>query len=333
MDNQSAIDQQISQSFLLNVRKTFSPSPTMKRRAWPLLLGFGYIFLIYCLGGLKISHVLIGSLCVLDAYNEKSRLFLKYFLPFILTGVTFDSMRYYYWAGVEGHIHVREPYELEKLLFGIWDNGVKVSPNEYFEFRTWPIADFFCGLAYLVFVAEYLTAAIYLLLSSKLKDLKFFGWCFYTVNVLGFATYFIYPAAPPWYITKFGFIPSMDARPDPAATVRFDQLLGTHFFTAMYGQGIDVYGSIPSLHVSYPFLVCWVAWKHKRVLFLPALAFYFLMCFAAVYLQHHFVIDVVLGTAYAALAMYLVDTYLKSKESSVDTAAPEKSKLVPKLSA
>src|SRR5204862_360132 len=83
---------------------------------------------------------------------------------------------------------------------------------------------------------------------------------FLVVNVLGFATYFIFPVAPPWYVTEYGLGPArLDVHPAAAAASRFDLLLGTHFFDGIYGRGIDVYGAYPSLHVAYPLLVVWAA--------------------------------------------------------------------------
>ena len=81
----------------------------MKRRAWPAGLGLLYIALVGALGGLRADHVFIGLLGFLDLYNEKTRLFLSQFFPFILTGVIYDSMRYFYWPGIEGRVHVEEP--------------------------------------------------------------------------------------------------------------------------------------------------------------------------------------------------------------------------------
>lgn len=305
------------QKTLVNTLKEWLlPSQTMKRRGWPLVIGCLYVSTIAMLGGLQESHVMLGCLALLDYYNEKTRLYLKYFFPFILTGALFDSMRYYYWRGVEGHIHIREPYEIEKYLFGISLFGKKLTLNEYFEFRTSKVLDLICGFAYLIFVAEYLAAAFYLFFSKKFNQLQLFGWCFLLVNAMGFLTYFVYPAAPPWYITKFGFgPPRLDVHPDPAAAVRFDEILGTHFFTSMYGKGIDVYGSIPSLHVSYPFLVASVAIRN-RILIGPAILFYGLMCFSAVYLQHHYVIDIILGTVYAAVALCTIDRFFKIKRGA-----------------
>ncbi|HZX93009.1 MAG TPA: hypothetical protein VFE90_00725, partial [Myxococcales bacterium] len=81
------------------------PSRTMRRRAWPVLVGLAYIGAVGLLGGLRADHVLIGLLGLLDLYNEKTRSFLAHFWPFILAGVAFDSMRYFYWQGIAGRVH------------------------------------------------------------------------------------------------------------------------------------------------------------------------------------------------------------------------------------
>ena len=287
-------------------REWFQPSMTLKRRPWPVLIGLLYIFINFLLGGLTHDQILVGSLGLLDAYNEKSRAFLRYFFPFILTGVVYDSMRYYYWQGIAGHIHVAEPYFLEKKLFGMMDAGKRVTGNEYFAVHTSTALDLICGFAYLVFVTEYLLTGMFLFVTKRYSMLQIFGWCFFTVNVMGFLTYFIYPAAPPWYITQYGLGPArMDVHSYAAAAQRFDQYLGTHFFDQIYGRGVDVYGAYPSLHVSYPFLVSWVAFALKKFR-VAAILFYFLMCFSAVYLQHHYLVDVILGTSYAIVALVMV---------------------------
>jgi membrane-associated phospholipid phosphatase len=273
------------------------------RRVWPIAVGFSYIALIFFLGGLRTDHILIGCLGLLDAYNEKSRSFLKYFLPFILTGVIYDSMRYYYWAGVKGHIHVAEPYFRDKHYFGLNVGNERLTPNEFFERHHFAVLDLLCGFAYLFFVSEYLLTAFGLFFFRQHQLLRIFGWCFFIVNCLGFITYFIYPAAPPWYVTQFGLGPArLDVLPTPAAAHRFDVLLGTHLFDQMYGRGIDVYGAYPSLHVTYPFLVAWVALRLKKGRPL-AVGFYLLMCFSAVYLQHHYIVDILLGTSFAFLVL------------------------------
>ena len=282
------------------------PSRTMSRRAWPVALGFAYIAAIGILGGLKPDHFVIGLLGLLDLYNEKTRLFLRYFFPFILTGVIYDAMRYFYWQGIEGHIHVSQPYFRDLAWFGINDHGTRVTPNEYFANHTSVVLDILCGFAYLVFVGEYILSALYLFFAGRFPMLKKFGLAFLSVNVLGFITYFTYPAAPPWYVSQYGLGPALlHVLPNSAAAHRFDLIFGTHFFDQIYGRGVDVFGAYPSLHVAYPFLVSCLTFavpELKRIR-LPAVAFYLLMCLSAVYLQHHYVVDILLGTTYSTIVV------------------------------
>jgi len=279
------------------------PNLQMKRRIWPVLLGLAYIVLLRALGSTYSGELAVGLLPLLDSYNEKTRSFIKYFSPFILTGVVYNSMRFYYWAGIAGHVHVAEPYFFEKALFGILQNGKLVTPNEFFQKFHNAALDLVCGFAYLSFVFEYLAVAFFLFFTGNHKLLRVFGWCFFFVNLLGFVTYLVYPAAPPWYVSQYGLGPAlMTVQPSAAAAQRFDLILGTHFFDQIYGRGIDVYGSYPSLHVTYPFLVSFVAFQYKKFRTL-AVTFFLLMCLSAVYLQHHYIVDVVLGVIYASITL------------------------------
>lgn len=298
-------------TLLPSLKAWLLPDLQMRRRLWPVGVALAYILINYALGGLNADHVIVSSVSLLDFYNQNTRRFLKYFFPLILTGAIYDSMRYYYWWGITGRIHVTEHYEFDKLLFGINDGLRRLSLPEYFETRTNKLLDIVCGFAYLIFVAEYLAAAFWLFFKKKFDLLRVFGFSFLGVNLIGFATYFIYPAAPPWYLTLHGFGEArLDVKSNAAGAVRFDEILGTSFFDQIYGRGIDVYGSIPSLHVAYPLLVAWIAWR-ERIAFIPAFAFYLVMCFSAVYLQHHHVIDILLGTSYAFLTIPLAQYVAK----------------------
>ena len=286
----------------------------MKRRWWPPAIGLGYIALVWMLGGMRRDHVMIGMLGFLDLYNERTRRFLWTFLPFMLTGVIFDSMRYYYAAGIDGRVHVAEPYMFERRWFGIGGQTL----NEIFVEHHWVAADIAAGFAYLVFVAEYLGLAFVLFFRGLYAQASTFARCFLLVNVMGFATYFIYPAAPPWYVATHGFGPAdLTTAPSPAAAHRFDQLFGTHLFDAAYGKGIDVFGAIPSLHVAYPLIAVVLAFRMQALRWArgPAVAFLLLMCFSAIYLQHHYVLDVVLGLAYATIAVTAVTAWERRRDS------------------
>ncbi len=296
------------------LREWVLPSRSMPRRFWPPALGLLYIAAVGHLGGLRADHVLVGLLGFLDLYNERSRLFLKAFSPFMLTGAIFDSMRYYYWQGIAGRVHVSEPYLFERAWFGVGGRTL----NEFFLVHHGDLLDLACGFAYLVYVGEYIAMALLLFLRGRVERASTFARCFLVVNVMGFVTYFVYPAAPPWYVTQYGLGPArMDIRPAAAAAHRFDALLGTHLFDHFYGRGVDVFGALPSLHVAYPFIAALLAFQVAELRWArwPAALFFLLICLSAVYLQHHYVIDVALGIAYALTALAGVSAWERRRSA------------------
>jgi membrane-associated phospholipid phosphatase len=278
------------------------PSRTMQRRWWPPAHGFAYIALIGVLGGLGGQHIMLGCLGLLDAYNEKTRLFLRTFFAFIITGAIYDSLRYTLDAGTAGRIHVAGPYLFDRAFFGVAGHTL----NEFFAIHHWAIADLVSGFSYLIYVAEYLALGMILFFTGHVHHARTFSRAFFAVNILGFITYFAYPAAPPWYVAIHGFGPAdMNVPPSPGAAQRFDALLGTHIFSNMYGHSVEVFGAIPSLHVAYPLMAAVLAFRIRELRWArwPALIYAPIMCFSAIYLQHHYMIDVLVGLLYASLVI------------------------------
>ena len=72
-------------------------------------------------------------------------------LPFAIFGISYDWMRICPNYEVNP-IDVAGLYNLEKSLFGVMDNGLLVTPCEYFAAHNWPIADVFAGIFYLCWV-------------------------------------------------------------------------------------------------------------------------------------------------------------------------------------
>jgi len=68
----------------------------------------------------------------------------------------------------------------------------------------------------------------------------------------------------------------------------------------------DVFGAIPSLHVAYPLQAVYFSFKFGSVRKF-SIFFYIIMCFSAVYLNHHYVLDVLLGSLYAIVVTCVTD--------------------------
>jgi len=238
---------------------------------------------------------------------------LDFALPFLLTGVLYDSQRYWDVAG-RGVLSIAEPYLLEKRLFGVRSPNGTLTLNEWFGEHLHPVLDFIAGGAYLTFIGVFVLLAAYFTrricfgtdsestFARRQWSARAPAWSFLVVNVLGFATWFLYPAAPPWYVELYGLDTILlDVPMNPARTLRFDALFGTSFFTGMYAAGSNPFGAIPSLHISYPVLSIVFAMRLQKLRSFT-IVFSILVGFAAVYLNHHYLIDVVLGVFYGLIA-------------------------------
>jgi membrane-associated phospholipid phosphatase len=245
-------------------------------------------------------------------------------LPLVLVAVVYDSQRIYSDL-IRGPIHVQEPYLFDLQFFGIEHAGKILTPNEWWQLHTHPALDFVTGFFYLTFISIYVLISLYLCLylprvgtekrtKEWIKDRADRPmWAFFWVNVIGYSTYYWYAAAPPWYVAEHGLGPAdLSVHASAAGAIRFDQLLGTHFFTEMYGRSADVFGAIPSLHVAYPLQSVFYAFQYGRLKTF-AVFFYLIMCFSAVYLNHHYILDLIWGSAYALLVCFGLDYYFSRK--------------------
>jgi membrane-associated phospholipid phosphatase len=283
-----------------------------------LIVGLYWALLAVFAGGITTNPLLYGiAILVLSQIKQPFLPLglrpLDFVLPIILTGVLYDAQRYLGQA-VRGVPHVAEPYLLEKQLFGVPSPNGALTLNEWFGLHLHPVLDFIAGGAYLTFIGIFILLAAYFTrlihLGNDTESTSTRGpwsahapaWSFLVVNVLGFATWLLYPAAPPWYVEMYGLdTVLLDVPMNPARTLRFDDLFGTSFFTGMYGAGTNPFGAIPSLHVSYPVL-CVVFAMRLKTLRVFTLVFSGLVGFAAVYLNHHYLIDVILGVFYGLVA-------------------------------
>lgn len=269
-------------------------------KALPLVLVPAYWITLWAIGGLKGDHVFFGAAYLALHYGgPRIRPIYWFAAPFILTGIFYDSLRFYTHL-LRGPINVAEPYLIEKAWFGIETAAGRLTPNEWLQTRTHPFLDAISGVAYLGYILQYVLVAGYFCVRFR-PQAYVLPWSFLALNILGYITYHLYPAAPPWYVGLYGLDNLvLDVKPSPAGAARFDELFGVTLFAAMYTKGSNVFGAIPSLHAAYPLLAVFYAFRFKS-LRVFCVGFCLLMGFAAVYLNHHYVLDVLWGSAYSIL--------------------------------
>ena len=265
------------------------------------LICAAYLCVVLRLHDLRPEHLLaVVTSLVLSFWSDGSRRLARVGLPYLLYAAVYDSMRWYEDYIRSPVIHVREPYDFDLRWFGI--HGL--TPNEWLQRHTVAALDFVCGLAYtpFFFIGESVLLSIYLGMRGHLRAGERFTWAFVIANFVGFSCYYIYPAAPPWYVADHGFMVDMTVRASCAGAIRFDRLIGIPVMQSFYGKSADVFGAIPSLHVVYPFLAIMYGWRLRR--FRPfAIGYFLLVCFSAVYLNHHYLLDIFVGLGIALTVM------------------------------
>ena len=250
-----------------------------------------YLLLAAWLIGFKGDQVfLVGLFNILFYLSGPTRRFILGFSIFIVFWIIFDSMKAFpnYRYNI---VHIESIYRAEKSLFGM--NGH--TPNEFWQTHTSPLLDILAGVFYLCWIPVPLAFAGYLFYKDKNAFLRF-SLTFLLVNLLGFVIYYVYPAAPPWYVQQYGFGFNPHTPGNTAGLGRFDSLLHVHVFAGLYAKSSNVFAAMPSLHASYPLIVLYHGIRTRQgwinLLFGTIMAG---IWFAAVYSSHHYVLDVLAG--------------------------------------
>ncbi len=233
--------------------------------------------------------------------------------PFFIFGISYDWMNIVPNYTVNP-VDVAGLYGAEKGLFGISTEAGVLTPNEFFALHRNVVMDFMAGVFYLCWVPLPIFFGLWLYFTGRRGPYLHFALVFLLVNLLGFAGYYIHPAAPPWYVAGHGFEAVVGTRGEVAGLGAFDAMTGLGIFDGLYARNSNVFAALPSLHSAYT-LVAFIyamragsSWVWKAVLAVVTLGIWF----TAVYTSHHYIIDVLAGIG-TALAGFLLFEYVLMK--------------------
>jgi len=194
-------------------------------------------------------------------------------------------------------VHVCDLRAVEARFFGVGGGTL----HDWFQVHHSSLLDVFCAVPYATFILWCVLGAVYLYRKDR-KRMTRFAWGFLFLNAAAFVTYHLIPAAPPWYFHTHGCAVDLATRASEGpALARVDQLLGVAYFNGMYSKASSVFGALPSLHCAYPLLLVLEGWAVFGVgLRVATIGYWLAMIFSAIYLDHHWFIDALLGSFYAA---------------------------------
>jgi hypothetical protein len=234
--------------------------------------------------------------------------FLRDWLPICLLLVIYNVSRGY--ADRLFAPHVTELIAFDKAVFGGLTGGV--TPTEWLQAHLWQpgVVQWWEVVVSIVYFSHFLTLptiAVVLWMRSRPQWARFMRRWF-LLCVFGLITYFLYPAAPPWWA----------ALPEHGSLIDAERIstngwnaIGLHSagntLNALQVEASNPVAAMPSLHTAFAFMAVVFFLPRVRRRWWPLLLAYPLsMTFTLVYTAEHWVIDVLVGWAYVGVVFLVV---------------------------
>lgn len=260
--------------------------------------------------GFRPEHAFMAVLIVaLFFVSGFTRRVIVALVPFFLFGISYDWMNLLPNYEVNP-IDTEGLYNLEKSWWGISTVAGVLTPNEFFAIHNCRFMDFMAGVFYLCWVPVPIFFGLWMYFRGLSKPYLHFALVFLLVNLIGFAFYYVHPAAPPWYIALHGFEPVVGTMGNVAGLGAFDEMTGLGIFDGLYARNANVFAAMPSLHSAYTLVAFIYAMRTRQIgwAWRVALAIITLgIWFTAVYTSHHYIFDVLGGIACTLVGVCLFE--------------------------
>jgi len=203
-------------------------------------------------------------------------------------------------VGESSMVHIEEIIELEEQLFTMIPTLTLQSmlyvPD---QFR---LLDFIAAWIYFLQLPLPMIVGLFLFFRQRLHLLQHYLLALALLSFMGYATYLLFPAMPPWLASYYGFLP-------PVERILFNvyNAMGLTFINGFYGDfNHHPVAAVPSMHMSLTLLpMIYLILGSRMAVKIAAVALTFFMLFIIVYLGEHYVFDALIGMLYAVLSYYL----------------------------
>ena len=234
-------------------------------------------------------YFLILCFFIYAAFSKRTQRFTKDWFPFTALFFAYEAMRGIA-DNITGIVHVTELISAELQIFGTIPTLVLQ------QFYRSPILDwigaFFYSLHFLI-----PTVFGFVLWYRSRENYQKYTIALLVSSYSALITILLYPSAPPWFGVKAERI-----------LFQVDQAMGIPLYATLFVLiQPNPFAAFPSLHATYPWLISLYSIKIKRIKALPILLIPLGVCFSAVYLGEHYVIDLVAGIVYSTVAFFLVE--------------------------
>lgn len=279
----------------------------MRKRVWSaigLIGSFGCIYIYAKTPSFPTPDKLLLLAFFLGLTFNQAWETMKRLAPFIFLLAMYDMFRgvadyvnqnvNYLWMPFADKFMFLGQLPTKELQSVLWDGTVK-----WYDFAL-----------YITYMMHYVFPVLLAVLIWKLRETHYWRYVttFVLVSFAGFATFLLFPAAPPWMASDLGLIEPIER---VSSSVWF--ALGVQDFPSLYAElSPNPVAAVPSLHAAYATLLCLfifqlfkTRWRYLSVMY-PAAIY-----FGTVYMGEHYVIDELLGALYGVGAFYAAVPLIK----------------------
>ncbi len=284
----------------------------------PIVVVLAYSLVVFALGDLRLEHGFAAVIVLgLGVIGGKARKFLVDMMPYLVLAVGYDLVRYVTQLFVESDDVLG--CRLRNAELALFSVGSNLTAQDYFAAHHFAMFDLLAAIPYFGFIYIAFGYAGYLFFVDR-RRMSHYLWSLTAANYIAFAMWVIVPAAPPWYLRAHGCEIDLAALPSAAGLLRVDELLGISYFESFYSRSSSVFGALPSMHCAFPvlgLLTAWKAttWKTRWIHILYAS----MMALAAVYLDHHWIIDAIAGWIVAIVSVAFVGWVIRKRDAFIST--------------
>ncbi len=254
------------------------------------------ILYIYFLLHLRIANIGTSFILLILIFVWNRWRFVLATLPFTIVIFTYEFLRNSIQKLSPNQIHITDLINFEQKLFGTPIPTIRLQ-NWATTYSNPQIITVIAAIFYTSFY--WIPAVIGIILWETNR--KYF-WQFMIglilLSYLGFTIYFLFPAAPPWWADYYGYLelPSPKIL-DAKQILKFS---------------INHVAAMPSLHAAYPTYFAIMIMKFFGKKTFPILLLPIAISISAVYLSHHYIIDIIAGVA-LAIFVALILKYIHPK--------------------
>jgi membrane-associated phospholipid phosphatase len=287
--------------------------PTPDRRT--LLLAGSVVYLALVFGvmlwrGIEIEPQWVAlALLVIAVALGRGRQFIFDFFPFLLLFFAYEVMRGF--ASKTGF----QPHNLSVLELTLFGGNLPTLVLQRAFYRPGQIGWLDLVTMYFYFMHFVLPVAAGFIIWLRSRQLYWrFAAALLLLSFLAFVTYLFFPSTPPWL--QF---------PGQVHQIQHETVikLGLAYYVSPIYTHLDpnLYAAFPSLHAAYPALAALYVWRAHRRVAMVFCVWAACVWFSVVYLGEHYVVDVLDGLVYVAVAVAIVELAARKRMVATTSAA------------